>query len=101
MNHPADRQNHDHRPVVGTGPLRPPNGTGVGVPGAGGEEPHIDIPDPVVVRDLASALRLKPFRIIADLLEVGEFASAQAKVRFELAAQVARKHGFHARCLSK
>jgi hypothetical protein len=38
------------------------------------EGPHIDHPDPVVVKELAAALRQKPFRIIADLLEFGHFA---------------------------
>jgi len=61
------------------------------------DEPHIDIPDPVVVRDLASALQQKPFRIIADLMEVGEFANLHGTVGFETASKVALKYGFYAR----
>jgi len=46
---------------------------------------------------LASALQQKPFRIIADLMEVGEFANLHGTVGFETASKVALKSGFYAR----
>lgn len=52
--------------------------------------------DPVVVRDLASALQLKPFKVVADLMELKLFKSPDATVDFETASLVARKHGYRA-----
>jgi hypothetical protein len=79
------------------GPPEPPKKTARGLGDQSPEEPHIDIPDPVAVGVLASALRLKPFEIIADLIEVGKFANARGTVCFETAAKVAWKHGFYVR----
>jgi translation initiation factor IF-2 len=50
--------------------------------------------EPVVVRDLASALQLKPFKVVADLMELGLFKPPNETVDFETAAIVARRHGY-------
>ncbi len=52
--------------------------------------------DPVVVKDLASALELKPFKVIADLIELKCFKSVEDSIDFETAQLIARKHGFRA-----
>jgi len=52
--------------------------------------------DPVVVRDLASAIQVKPFKVVADLMELRIFKSPDETVDFETAAIVARKHGYRA-----
>jgi len=52
--------------------------------------------DPVVVKDLASALRVKPFKVVADLMELRIFKSPDDTVDFETVAIVARKHGYRA-----
>ncbi len=52
--------------------------------------------DPMVVSELASALQSKPFKIIADLMELKLFKSQNDTVDFETAAKIARKHGFKA-----
>lgn len=52
--------------------------------------------DPVVVRDLASAIQVKPFKVVADLMELRIFRSPDETVDFETAAIVARKHGYRA-----
>ena len=85
------------QPAATGGPPRPPKRTARGLEDQPPDEPHIDIPDPVVVRDLASALRQKPFRIIAHLMEVGEFANVHGTVGFKTASLVALKYGFYAR----
>src|SRR5262245_56414343 len=85
------------QPKGSGGPPKPPKKTGRSLEDQPSDEPHIDIHDPVVVRDLASALRQKPFKIIADLLEVGEFANVRGTVGFEMASKVAWKYGFFAR----
>jgi len=79
------------------GPPRPPKKIARGLEDQSPDEPHIEIPDPVVVKDLASALGQKPFKIIADLIEFGQFASVHATVAFEPASKVAWKYGFYAK----
>jgi hypothetical protein len=45
------------------------------------EEPHgiIRIPDPVVVRELASAMKLKPFAVIRDLMGFDFYVTSTQK----------------------
>lgn len=52
--------------------------------------------DPVVVRDLASAIQLKPFKVVADLMELKLFKSPEDTIDFETASLLARKHGYRA-----
>ncbi len=52
--------------------------------------------DGMVVRDLAGALHLKPFKVVADLVEMKLFKSPDDTVDFETASRVARKHGYRA-----
>ena len=52
--------------------------------------------EPVVVRDLAGALQLKPFKVVAELMELGLFKPPNETVDFETAAIVARRHGYRA-----
>ncbi len=50
----------------------------------------------MLVKDLAAALHLKPFKVIADLMELKHFKSAHDNVDFATASLVARKHGYRA-----
>jgi translation initiation factor IF-2 len=54
------------------------------------------LPDFVVVRDLASAIGVKPFKIVADLLALEQFKNADEEVDFATASIIARKHGCRA-----
>jgi translation initiation factor IF-2 len=58
---------------------------------------QIDIPDPVVLKELATALGQRPFRIVADVMELGRLAFAGDPLDFQIAATIAKKYGFHAR----
>jgi len=60
------------------------------------EEPNIRLPDPVPLKLLAAALKRKPFQIIADLMELGQFKNVNETVNFDAASKIARKHGFRA-----
>ncbi len=51
----------------------------------------------MMVKDLASTLRLKPFKVVADLMEMKLFKSPDEAVDFETASLVALKHGYRAR----
>ena len=48
--------------------------------------PVITIKPPIVVRDLAEQLKQKPFKIIADLMELGVFATVNQAIDEKIAA---------------
>jgi translation initiation factor IF-2 len=56
--------------------------------------------DYVEVKELAEQLGLKPFRVVADLMELRIFRHADEFVDFATAARVAHKHGFVAEKVS-
>lgn len=53
----------------------------------------ITIKPPIVVRELAEQLKQKPFKIIADLMEVGVFANVNQAIDEKIAVQVCAKYG--------
>lgn len=59
-----------------------------------GELKTINIKPPIVVRDFATALGLKPFRLISELNQAGGFASMNSNIDEAIAIKVAEKHGF-------
>ena len=50
--------------------------------------------DQMEVRDLARALNLKPFKVVAELMEMKLFKSSGDPIDFDTASSIARKHGF-------
>jgi|SRR5882672_3142157 len=58
---------------------------------------EVMLPEKVTVDYLASLLGRKPFQIIANLMELGLFVTAQQEVAFEMAAKVLRKYGLMAK----
>ena len=54
----------------------------------------ISIKPPIVVRDLAEQLKQKPFKIIADLMEAGVFASVNQAIDDKVAQRICAKYGF-------
>jgi translation initiation factor IF-2 len=59
---------------------------------AGGEV--IIIKPPIAVRELAVQLKQKPFKIIADLMELGVFANVNQAIDEKIAQQLCAKYGF-------
>ena len=53
----------------------------------------IVIKPPIVVRELADALKQKPFKIIADLMEAGVFANVNQAIDEKFAVQISAKYG--------
>lgn len=49
---------------------------------------------PIIVRDFASQLGLKPFQLLSDLMDRGIFASMNQTIEEEVAAKVAQAHGY-------
>jgi len=54
----------------------------------------ITIKPPIVVRELADQLKQKPFKIIADLMELGVFANVNQAIDEATAQKVCAKYGF-------
>ena len=61
---------------------------------ASGEIKTITIKPPIVVRDFAVELGMKPFKLISELMEMGIFASVNQSLEEDIASDVAAKHGF-------
>jgi len=83
---PSPRFPGSTKPAAGSGPTRAPEPPGK----------SIYLTDVVVVRDLASAVGIKPFKVVAELLALGKFKNADDEIDFETAALVAAKHGCRA-----
>ena len=49
---------------------------------------------PIVVRDFALQLELKPFKLISELMEMGIFASMNQTIEESVAIDLAQRHGF-------
>lgn len=61
---------------------------------AGDDERRVvHIKPPIVVKDLAAQMELKPFQLIADLMELNIFASINQVIEPDVAAKVCEKHG--------
>jgi hypothetical protein len=58
---------------------------------------EVVIPDEILVRELARIAGQKPFKIIADLMEIGIFANVTQKIGFEGASRVLKKYGILAK----
>jgi translation initiation factor IF-2 len=57
---------------------------------------RILVPGYVEVRELAELLGLKPFTVVAELLQLHIFKHADEMVDFSTAATIAKQHGFTA-----
>ena len=85
------------KPTFSGGPPLPPTLTAQGLadpPGDPGK--RIFLTDSMQVRDLALALGIKPFKVVADLMELKLFKSPDDALDFATAARVVRKHGYRA-----
>jgi translation initiation factor IF-2 len=54
----------------------------------------IHVKPPIVVRDFAGDIGVKPFKLISELMEMGIFASMNQTIEETIAAQIAGRHGF-------
>src|SRR5438132_427427 len=68
----------------------------ISVTDASPEQPlpkSVRLPDSVTVGDLASALHLKPFKVICSLMELNVFASLNTKIDYRTARTVCLHYG--------
>lgn len=54
----------------------------------------IHVKPPIVVRDFAGEMGVKPFKLISELMEMGIFASMNQTIEESVAQKIAQSHGF-------
>ena len=81
-------------------PPKPPKLTARDLLEPGEPARRIFLADYVVVKDLAELLDLKPFKVVADVLHLGQFKHADELIEFSTAAIIAQKHGYMAERLT-
>lgn len=59
-----------------------------------GVQKIIHIKPPIIVKDLAEMMEMKPFKIIQDLMELDVFANQTQSIEPDVASQICEKHGF-------
>ena len=58
------------------------------------EDQVVHLKPPIGVRDLAAALKLRPFEVIRDLMGMNIFVNLNQTVEIDVASAVCKKHGF-------
>jgi hypothetical protein len=66
-------------------------------PIVGANAPEVIISDKISILELSLIAAQPPFRIVADLLQLGDFVSVKDEVDFETAAKLLKKYGFVAK----
>ncbi len=61
---------------------------------ASSQKKTVQIKPPIIVRDFAKLIGLKPFRLISELMDMGIFASMNQAIEEPLAIKIAERHGF-------
>ena len=59
-----------------------------------GDDKTIFVSGYIEVKELGEAMKVKPFRLVADLLELKIFKHTDEMIDFEMAAKIAQKHRF-------
>ena len=54
----------------------------------------IHLKSPIIVRDLAERMGLKPFKLVADLMAMDIFVNQNQTIEADVATKIAEKHGF-------
>src|SRR3974390_1538076 len=75
-------------------PPRPPKLTARDLLEPGEPEKRIFVSDYIEVRELAELLCLKPFKVVAELLEMRIFKHSDECIDFSTAATIGSNHGF-------
>ena len=86
-------------PLPGAAPSVPPFSTGAASSSAPqitiqGDVKILHLKPPIVVRDFAVALGLKPFKLISELNQIVGFAAMNSNIEESVAQKVAEKYGF-------
>jgi len=63
-------------------------------PAEEGSRKTITVKPPIIVRDFAKLMDVKPFRLISELMDMGIFASMNQAIEEPVAIKIAQNHGF-------
>jgi translation initiation factor IF-2 len=58
------------------------------------DDKTVHIKPPIIVRELAQRIGIKPFQLISDLMEMNIFAAINHAIEPDVAAAICKKHGF-------
>ena len=61
---------------------------------AAGDEKVIHIKPPIIVRELAQQIGLKPYQLIHDLMDMNIFAAINHTIEPDIASAICKKHGY-------
>jgi len=75
-------------------PPRPPKRTSQDLLDPGEPGKRVAIGDYIAIEELAALLNLKAFRVVAEVLALGQFKHADELIDFPTAAAIAEKHGY-------
>ena len=95
---PSPEKAPETQPAFAGGPLQPPprppklTARDLLEPDDAGK--RIFVPDYIEIRELAQLLGLKPFKVVADALELKIFKHADDLVDFSTAAKIGNRHGY-------
>ncbi len=64
------------------------------VPATEGNLKTLQIKPPIIVREFAKMMDVKPFRLISELMDMGIFASMNQAIEEATAIEIAKRHGF-------
>ena len=97
MSEPAEEFVPQTQPSFSGRPPRPPKITARALEDSNGDSDKvIHIPDPVLVREMSEALDVKPFKIVADLMQLRMFKTPDDFISFGVAEIIARWYGYKA-----
>ena len=95
---PAPQKAPDPQPAPSGGPPqlppKPPKLTARDLLEPGEPGKRILVQDYIEVRELAELLGIKPFKVVAEIMELRIFKHADDLVDFSTAARIGNKHGF-------
>ena len=72
----------------------PAQAAGGETPGSVTDDKIIHIKPPIIVRELAQQIGLKPFQLIHDLMAMNIFAAINHTIEPDIAASICKKHGY-------
>jgi len=81
-------------PPRGPASATPPQAAQAQKPAEAGDLKILQIKPPIIVRDFAKMMDVKPFRLISELMDMGIFASMNQSLEESTAQRVAERHGY-------
>ena len=81
-------------PPTQTEPAEPTPAAPIDKAPAISDDKTVHIKPPIIVRELAQRIGIKPFQLISDLMEMNIFAAINHSIEPDVAAAICKKHGF-------